>query len=45
MNCTSNEAGRTGAQLRTGVRRSGRFGKLNPIKEEDEKQMINGHII
>src|ERR1035437_2603526 len=34
MNCTSSEAARTGEQIRTGGRRSGRFGKMNPINEQ-----------
>src|ERR1039457_3562506 len=34
MHCTSSEAARTGEQLRTGTRRSGRYGKMNPINEQ-----------
>src|ERR1019366_3626042 len=34
MHCTSSEVARTGEQFRTGIRRSGSFGKTNPINEE-----------
>src|ERR1035438_4952204 len=34
MHCMSSEVARTGEQLRTGTRRSGSFGKTNPINEE-----------
>src|ERR1035437_7339374 len=34
MHCMSSEAARTGGQFRTGTRRSGSFGKTNPINEE-----------
>ena len=34
MNSTSSEAARTVEQFRTGRRRSGRFGKMNPINKQ-----------
>src|SRR5579863_7054173 len=34
MHCTSSEAARTGEPCRTGSRRSGRFGRINPKNEE-----------
>src|ERR1039458_1629428 len=34
MHYTSSEAAKTGEPFRTGSRRSGRFGRINPINEE-----------